>query len=132
MTSAPLLFDTSAVVSLVERADGQAIDLVRQSADRPFVSFVTLAELHVGVRAASDEPTRSLRARTLRRAESFRQLPIDRTILDAYADARLARIRGNDAWIAATARLADAHLVTADEVLATRALGFVEVTFLGP
>ena len=43
-----LLFDTAAVVSLVERASDSAADLIRSDVDRPYVSFVTISELHVG------------------------------------------------------------------------------------
>lgn len=126
----PLLFDTSAVVSLVERASTPAATMIRESGERPFVSFVTIAELHVGVAASADDETRDHRRRTLALATTFRQLPLGPEILDHYAAVRLARIRGNDAWIAASARQLTATLITADEVLAGRAVELVDVTLL--
>lgn len=125
-----LLFDTSAVVSLTERASKPVADLIRGAGDRPFVSFVTIAELHVGIALSPNASTRAARERTLRRAQTFRQLPIDEAILDHYADALQARLQGNDAWIAAAARQIGATLVTADEVLAQRADGLVEVQLI--
>jgi predicted nucleic acid-binding protein len=77
-----LLFDTSAVVSLVERASESAASLVRTDGDRPYVSFITIAELHVGVALSPDAPTRTARQRTLSRAQRFRPLPIEDPILD--------------------------------------------------
>jgi predicted nucleic acid-binding protein len=125
-----LLFDTSAVVSLVERASESAASLVRTDGDRPYVSFITIAELHVGVALSPDAPTRTARQRTLSRAQRFRQLPIEDPILDHYTTARRAGLRGNDAWIAAAARQVGATLVTADEVFARRADGMVEVELI--
>jgi predicted nucleic acid-binding protein len=125
-----LLFDTSAVVSLAERASRPVADLIRSAGDRPFVSFVTIAELHVGVELSPDNPTRAARERTLRRARTFRQLPVEEAILDHYAKARQAGLRGHDAWIAAAADQVGAALVTADAVFAQRAEGLVEVRFV--
>lgn len=125
-----LLFDTSAVVSLTERASQPAAALIRKAGDRPFVSFITIAELHVGVALSPDASARTARERTLRRARTFRQLPVDEAILDHYAKARQAGLRGNDAWIAAAAKQVEATLVTADEVLAHRADGLVTVHFI--
>ena len=122
-----LLFDTSAVVSLAERASQPAATLIRSAGDRPFVSFVTIAELHVGVALSPDASTRAARERTLRRARTFRELPVDEAVLDHYAKARQVGLRGNDAWIAAAAKQIGATLVTADEVLAQRTDGLVEV-----
>lgn len=125
-----LLFDTSAVVGLVERAGADARRLITESGERPFVSFVTVAELHVGVRAAATEEGRIHRQRTLQRAMSFRQVPVGRDILDSYASARLAGIRGNDGWIAAAAKQVGATLVTEDETMAARAGAIVDVTLI--
>lgn len=122
-----LLFDTSAVVSLIERASQSAAALIRDAGDRPFLSFITISELHVGVALSFDASTRTTRQRTLRRARTFRQLPVEEAILDHYAKARQAGLRGNDAWIAAAAEQVGATLVTANEVLARRAEGLVAV-----
>jgi hypothetical protein len=125
-----LLFDTSAVVSLTERASRPAADLIRSAGDRPFVSFLTIAELHAGVELSPNPETRATRERTLRRARTFRQLPVEEAIIEHYAKARQAGLRGNDAWIAAAADQIDATLVTADAVFAQRAEGVVEVRFI--
>ena len=125
-----LLFDTSAVVSLVERASRAAADLIRSDGDLPYVSFITIAELHIGVSFSPDASIRTARQRTLTRARRFRQLPIGEPILDHYAAARRAGLRGNDAWIAATATEVSATLVTADQEFARRAEDIVEVRLI--
>ena len=125
-----LLFDTSAVVSLAERASTAAADLIRDDGNRPYVSFITIAELHAGVAFSPDEPTRTARQRTLTRAKRFRQLPIDEPILDHYTTARRTGLRGNDAWIAAATIQVGATLVTADQVFARRAESIVEVRLI--
>jgi len=125
-----LLFDTSAVVSLAERTSEAAATLIRSDGDRPHVSFITIAELYVGVSLAPDDVTRAARHRTLARARRFRQLPVADPILDHYASARRAGLRGNDAWIAATAAQSGATLVTADQVFARRAKGIVDVRLI--
>ena len=63
-------------------------------------------------------------------ARWFRQLPIGEPILDHYAAARRAGLRGNDAWIAATAVEVSATLVTADQEFARRAEDIVEVRLI--
>lgn len=70
------------------------------------------------------------RQRTLGRARTFRQLPIDEMILDHYATACRAGLRGNDVWIAAAAAQVDATLVIADEVFARRADTVVDVQLI--
>jgi hypothetical protein len=76
-----LLVDTSAVVSLVERANESVASPVRTGGNRPYVSFITIAELHVEVAVSPDAPTRAARQRTLSRAQRFRRLPIEDPIL---------------------------------------------------
>ena len=125
-----LLFDTSAVVSLVERSSEHAAELIRDDGDRPFVSFVTIAELYVGVTMSPDEPTRAARQRTIRHTLLFRQLHLDDPILGPYAQARQLGLRGNDAWIAAAARQVRATLVTGDELFAKRAGAMLDVCVL--
>lgn len=55
---------------------------------------------------------------------------MDEQILDHYAAARRAGLRGNDAWIAAAAGQLGATLVTADDVFARRADGMIEVQLI--
>jgi predicted nucleic acid-binding protein len=73
------------------------------------VSVISVAELRLGVLAASETTTRAQRLRTLSRAEELEPLPIDASVAHAWAELRIAlRERGknmplNDSWIAATA-----------------------------
>lgn len=84
------------------------------------VSVVTVAELHLGVLAATDGPTRARRLDTLTRADSLEPIAIDRSIAVAWAALRLAlRDAGkhmplNDSWIAATALAKGIPVVTQD------------------
>jgi len=73
------------------------------------VSVITVAELRLGVLAATDGPTRARRLETLSRAEALEPLPVDRAVAHAWATLRLALLDEgkwmalNDSWIAATA-----------------------------
>ena len=125
-----LLLDTSAVVALVERKHAELSDLIVESGERPMISFATVAELRVGQAMASTELIATQRRRTVRKAALFRQHPMDRSGLDAYCAARRAKLRGNDAWIAAAAHQLAATLVTFDTAMAARSSGFVEVKLL--
>lgn len=85
------------------------------------ISIVTIAELELGVLAATESATRSVRLRTLREAERLSALPIDRAVASAFAALVMelrAEGRGKlglqDAWIAATAIAHDADLLTQD------------------
>jgi hypothetical protein len=83
-------------------------------------SAITLGELRVGVLAAPDSPTRVLRLRALRRAETLSPIPVDDDVVDAWAALRVAlhesgqRLAANDSWIAATAIAHQLPLVTHD------------------
>ena len=83
-------------------------------------SAITLGELRAGVLAAPDSPTRVLRLRTLRRAETLSPIPVDDDVADAWAALRVAlqesgrRLAVNDSWIAATAIAHQLPLVTRD------------------
>ncbi|MGI8730658.1 MAG: PIN domain-containing protein [Solirubrobacteraceae bacterium] len=85
------------------------------------ISMVTIAELEMGVLAASEPQTRATRLRTLRDAEQLSALPVDRDVASAFAalairmrESGLGRIGVQDAWIAATAIAHDADLLTQD------------------
>lgn len=73
------------------------------------VSVITIAELRLGVLAASDGPTRDRRLETLTRAVALDPIPVDGPVAAAWASLRLAmrdagkRMPLNDSWIAATA-----------------------------
>lgn len=85
------------------------------------VSVITVAELRLGVLAASDGPTRARRLDTLSRAEALEPLPVDRGVAHAWATLRLAlrdegkRLPLNDSWIAATAIANRIPVVSQDE-----------------
>jgi predicted nucleic acid-binding protein len=85
------------------------------------VSIVTIAELEMGVLAATAPRIRAARLQTLRDAEQLTALPVDRAVASAFAtlavEMRAAghgRLGVQDAWIAATAIAHDADLLTQD------------------
>jgi predicted nucleic acid-binding protein len=84
------------------------------------VSVVTVAELRLGVLLARDVATRAQRLATLQVAEAIDPLPIDDRVGSTWATlvATLReagkRMPVNDSWVAATALLHDAAVVTED------------------
>lgn len=92
-----------------------------QPSERVAVSVVTLAELRLGVLAASDGVTRAQRLETLSRVDALEPLPIDRDVAGAWARLRLAlrdagrRMPLNDSWIAATALAHRLPVVSQDD-----------------
>jgi predicted nucleic acid-binding protein len=83
--------------------------------------MVTVAELEMGVLAAKDAETRARRLRTLQAAEVSEPLLITRSVAGRFAalvttmrDRGQARLKVQDAWIAATALDWDAELWTQD------------------
>jgi predicted nucleic acid-binding protein len=83
------------------------------------VSYVTVAELTLGVLAAAPS-TRSSRLETLLRVRELDPIPVDGRVASAWADLRLAlraaghKLTGNDVWIAATAIAHGMPLLTQD------------------
>lgn len=77
--------------------------------DRIAVSVITVAELTLGVLAASGTAVRARRLGTLRRAEALDPVPIDAEVASRWAALRMSlrevgrRMPVNDSWIAATA-----------------------------
>jgi predicted nucleic acid-binding protein len=88
-----------------------ALEQGRPVAAHPAISasIITLAELRLGVLAATDPVVRAQRLDTLLQIESLNTLPIDRSVAHAWAQMRLElrrlgrRMPVNDSWIAATA-----------------------------
>lgn len=85
------------------------------------VSMVTVAELELGVLTARSSATRACRLRTLALAESTAPLPITRGVATRFAHLVMtmrerghARLKVQDAWIAATALHWEAELWTQD------------------
>lgn len=110
------LADTSLFI-----AHEQGRPLVGEPPERIVVSIITVAELRLGVLAAAEAATRSLRLETLNRAEALEPLPVDRTVAVAWASLRLAlrdtgrRMPLNDSWIAATALAHELPVVSQDD-----------------
>jgi predicted nucleic acid-binding protein len=120
-----VVLDTSAVIHLVERKHPPLVAEIRQLTEAPFISAVTLGELAVGWASLSAD---SPRRRTYRAA---RRLRVVNVIVDgllaepvglivSFGLCRSVGIKGNDAWIAATAHASAATLITYDAALATR------------
>jgi predicted nucleic acid-binding protein len=110
------LLDTSALIGDEQArlpaglpADGEAA-----------ISVITLAELHLGVLAATSDDTRRVRLATLLLAQGFDPLPVTSDVVEHFAgiviSARNAgrKLRPLDALIAATAAAHNLVLVTQD------------------
>jgi predicted nucleic acid-binding protein len=115
-----LLFDTSAVIGLVERHSAALRDIVARNSGAVAISTMTLGELERGVRS---RPT-PLTQHTLDVATgTMRHVPIDDLVGPAcfgYIAATVSRrVGGIDCWIAATAVINGHELVTQDRRLAT-------------
>ncbi len=89
--------------------------------ERIAVSVITIAELRLGVLAATDGPTRARRLETLTRADALDPIPVDASVAAAWATLRLAlrdagkRMPLNDSWIAATAIARNIPVVSQDD-----------------
>lgn len=109
------LADTSLFIALQQERP-----LAGTPPERIAVSVVTIAELRLGVLAATDGPTRDRRLETLTRADALDPIPVDRSVAAAWARLRLAlRDAGksmplNDSWIAATALARNIPVVSQD------------------
>ena len=120
-----MVLDTSAVIHLVERRPPALISELRKSTEAPFISAVTLGELVVGWASL---PPDSPRRRTYYAARRLRvvHIVVDSLLSEpaglivSFGVCRMAGMKGNDAWIAATAHLSAATLMTYDATLATR------------
>lgn len=126
----PLLLDTNAVVALVEHKHGDVARLIRESAEWPTISLITVGELLAGAAMAATTEIALIRRRSIRRVAQFRIHPIDRSSMTTYADVRRLGLRGNDALVVTAAVQLDARLVTFDQALATRAEPLVAVVLL--
>lgn len=120
-----VVLDTSAVIHLAERKHPGVVAELRKASEPPAISVVTLGELAVGwPTLPPDCPRRrtyltACRLRTIDvTADALRPDPAG--ILASFVVCRSAGIKGNDAWIAATAHSSGATLVTFDATLATR------------
>lgn len=129
------VLDTSAVIHLVERKPEALIGELRKATEAPSINVVTLAELAVGWDSqARDSPRRQTyhAARRMRVVDivASRFDPEPTALVVAFGVCRAAGIKGNDAWIAATAHSSAAVLLTYDETLATKFAAIGECTLL--
>ncbi len=122
-----LLLDTSAVIALVEAQHAAVARMVRESAEWPTISLITVGELLAGVATAASPEIAAARRRSIRRIAQLRVHPIDRSSMTVYAEVRRVGLRGNDALVVTAAVELDARLVTFDHALATKADGLVTV-----
>jgi len=110
------LLDTSIFIA---NETGRTLDDARLP-DEAAVSVVTLAELHVGVLAASDTGVRAKRLATLEATSDIQALPVDEDIAAVWARLRVGlaeaglRVNVNDLWIAATAVANNLPVITQD------------------
>ena len=115
MTIAGLL-DTSV---LIASETGRSID-AGSLPDQAYVSVITSAELHVGVLAAQDVPTRARRVATLNAIAHLALLPVDAEAAARWAELRVRlaqagrKMNVNDLWIAAVAKANALPVVTQD------------------
>ena len=111
------LLDTSVFIASESGRDLDEASLPDESA----ISPITVAELHVGVLAATDVDTRARRLATLEAVADVETLPIDNAVAATWALLRIhlaeskRRLNVNDLWIAATALAHDLPVVTQDD-----------------
>lgn len=120
-----VVLDTSAVIHLLERKHDALVAELRKASEPPSISVVTLGELAAGWSSHEPDSPRHRTYSAARRlrvvnivADSFAQGPSG--LIRCFGDCRAVGIKGNDAWIAATARATESTLVTYDETLAAR------------
>ncbi|HWK29977.1 MAG TPA: type II toxin-antitoxin system VapC family toxin [Solirubrobacter sp.] len=108
------LLDTSVFVA---RESGRPLDTAALPGECA-ISTVTVAELQLGVLAATDVAVRSRRIATLAAVGDLETLPIDTDVAATWALLRVQlaqaqrRMGVNDLWIAATALAHDLPVVT--------------------
>ena len=111
------LLDTSVFIA---NESGRPLDSGRLPLEAA-ISTVTVAELQVGVLAASDLNTRARRLATLESVADIELLPIDASVAASWALLRVhvaetgRRLNVNDLWIAATALANEVPVVTQDD-----------------
>jgi predicted nucleic acid-binding protein len=111
------LLDTSVFIA---RESGRPLE-EQLLPDELAVSAVTVAELHVGVLAASDVDTRARRLATLESIADVEVLVVNEAVAASWALLRVhlataeRRLNINDLWVAATALANRIPVVTQDE-----------------
>jgi predicted nucleic acid-binding protein len=111
------LLDTSVFIA---NETGRALDGAGLP-DESAISAVTIAELQVGVLAATDTDVRARRMATLGAVSDIDVLAIDEAVAGTWALLRVhladsgRRVNVNDLWIAATALAHEIPVVTQDQ-----------------
>ena len=101
-------------------------------------TVVTLAELNVGVLAATTTDVRAQRLATVDAVSDMEVLPVDEEAARMWARLRLhlaetgRRVRINDLWIAATAKVTGAILLTTDRDFDHLAPQFLSLIWIDP
>jgi hypothetical protein len=117
VTPRPAVLDTSV---LIARESGRRLD-ADSLPDETTVCVITLGELHAGVLAATDTPTRACRMATLGAASTIEALPVTAEAARRWAELRVRlaelgrRAKLNDLWIAAVALANGMDVVTQDD-----------------
>ena len=116
MTAQRGLLDTSVVIAV---ESGRAVDYAKLPLEQ-YVSSISIGELHLGVHAAPDTDTRSMRLRTLQSVASLNVLTVDSVAAAQWGRMRYRlreegrKINVNDLWIAAVALAHDLPVITQD------------------
>ena len=116
MTPKRGLLDTSVIVAV---ECGRQVDYTMLPLEQ-FVTSITMGELHLGVHAAPDTDTRSMRLRTLQSVASLDVLTIDSVAAAQWGRMRYRlreegrKINVNDLWIAAVALAHNLPVITQD------------------
>lgn len=111
------LLDTSVFIASETGRRLDEASLPEESA----ISPITVAELQVGVLAATDVDIRARRLATLEAVADIETLPIDNAVAAAWALLRVhlaqsgRRVNVNDLWIAATASAHGLPVITQDD-----------------
>lgn len=117
MSPRPAVLDTSV---LIARESGRGVDLSAVP-EQTTVTVVTVAELHAGVLAAPDTPTRARRLATLEAVSAVEPLAVTAEAARHWARLRVGlaeqgrRAKVNDLWIAAVAAANSMDVVTQDD-----------------
>jgi predicted nucleic acid-binding protein len=117
VSARPALLDTSV---LIASESGRRLD-TDLFPEQTAISVVTIGELHAGVLAAADTPTRARRLSTLEAVSAVEALPVTTEAARRWAELRVRlaeqgrRAKVNDLWIAAVAAANGMDIATQGE-----------------
>ncbi|MEX1078635.1 MAG: type II toxin-antitoxin system VapC family toxin [Homoserinimonas sp.] len=116
MTAQRGLLDTSVVIAV---ESGRPVDYGMLPLEQ-YVCSISIGELHLGVHAAPDTDTRSVRLRTLQSVSNLNVLSVDSVAAAQWGRMRYRlreegrKINVNDLWIAAVALAHSLPVITQD------------------